>query len=382
MRPCAVVVGLCAHGLTIARSLHAAGVRVVALEVNRNLPGTRTRCADVRFVSDINGPGLIDALVRLAPALGLPTPVLFLTNDRMIETVGAHADSIARRYRLSWANARAALLPLLRKDQIESRCAETGLHYPKTRLIEDLGALSARVADLRFPLIVKPTKPISAFKTIVAHTTQELDRARTLMAASMPVIVQEFIAGDDASIRFGALYLNNGEIVARFEGCKLRSKPMGHTTIAVSERNNEIHELARRFFGGLRLSGPVSLELKRGPDGTQWVIEPTVGRSDFWVGLCVANGVDLPLIEYRVESAETHDAYTQEDSHVWVNGERDPGAIGWLLAHAPRRIFTRRLRGVYADRKDIRPFIAAFARHASSLPSRAVRKAGKVVLGP
>lgn len=381
-RPCAVVVGLCAHGLTIARSLHKAGIRVIGLEANVGLPGVRTRCAEVRIIPDINGRGLVDSLVGMAAAIGCTQrPVLFLTNDRMTETIGAHAASLASAYRLSWLSSREAILPLLRKDCIESRCSETGLNYPRTRLVLNPDALTTETGDLRFPLIVKPTKPISAFKTIVADSLESLSLARAQVAQSLPVIVQEFVPGDDRSIRFGALYLKDGEILVRFEGRKLRSRPMGHTTIAISAPDDHIHELTAQFFKGLRLSGPVSLELKHGPDGKQWVIEPTVGRTDFWVGLCIANNVDLPLIEYESETSDRRISSMQKDTHIWINGERDPGAVAWLLAYAPGTLFGRRLRGVYADGRDFRPFMAALTRYVAALPVRVVRKANKVVFG-
>ena len=372
--------GLCAHGLAIARSLHAANVQVIAFEANKALPGTRTRRAHIHYVPDINGPALVDSLLEFAAAKAFDTPpVLFLTNDRMIETVGMHAQRLAGKYRLSWSDSRTALLPLLRKDRIEGRCAETGLNYPQTRLISNLAELAPAASGMRFPLIAKPTKPISPIKTLVIESAQSLEEAGKKLATSLPVILQEFIAGDDRSIRFGALYLKNGALVARFEGRKLRSRPMGHTTIAVAERNDAIHELAMRFFAGLNLSGPVSLELKRGPDGAEWVIEPTVGRTDFWVGLCIANGVDLPLIEYRSEIGQRIDPIAQRDTHIWINGERDPGALLWTLLREPGQLFGRQVRGVYANATDSRPVRVIVGRQLAALPGRAARKLVKLI---
>lgn len=373
-RPCAVVVGLCAHGLGIARSLHRAGIGVIALEANPALPGVRTRCAAVRIVPDINGAGLIDALLALpAPAPGVPLPVLMLTNDRMVETVGRHAALIARHFRLSWADAADRLLPLLGKDRIEARCHETGLRYPKSLLIDDLDAAPAALAALRFPVIAKPTRPVSAFKTQVASSVAAFAGARARMERSLPLIVQEFIAGDDRHIRFGALYLDRGRVLARFEGRKLRSRPMGHTTIAIPHADDGIHALALRFFAGLELSGPVSLELKRDPDGNDWVIEPTVGRTDFWAGLCAANGVDLTLIEYRAMAGLPPAPAPHPAPSLWINGERDPAALAWLLRHAPAELWRHRVRGVYADLGDPGPFVAAAGRFAGALPGRAAR---------
>jgi predicted ATP-grasp superfamily ATP-dependent carboligase len=380
--PGAVVVGLCAHGLGIARSLHGAGARVLALEANPALPGVRTRCAEVRIVPDINGEGLIETLVKLADtADNAAKPVLLLTNDRMVDVVGRHADTIARHYRLSWAHAAAALVPLLGKDRIEARCRETGLSYPKSMLLTDFADAPRRLATLEFPVIAKPTRPVSAFKTQVAQSVETFLAARPRMEQSMPLLVQEFIPGDDRVIRFGALYLDRGRVLARFEGRKLRSRPMGHTTIAVPEPDDAIHALAVRFFEGLALSGPVSLELKQDPDGRFWVIEPTVGRSDFWAGLCAANGVDLALIEYRAQTGQALPAASQRCTHLWINGERDPGALAWLLRHAPAQLVGHWPRGVYFDLRDPQPWLLALRRFVGAMPLRAMRKAGRVVTG-
>jgi predicted ATP-grasp superfamily ATP-dependent carboligase len=378
-RPGAIVVGLCAHGVGMVRSLHHAGVRVIALEANPTLPGVRTRCAEVRIVPDINGEGLIEALTQLAEARPeCVGRVLLLTNDKMVEIVGKHADTVSRHFKLSWAHAASKLLPLLAKDEIEARCAEVGLNYPASQLLTRFDDAPQKLAQFTFPVIAKPTRPVSAFKTQVSASIDAFMAARARMEGSMPLVVQKFIPGDDATIRFGALYLDHGRILARFEGRKLRSRPMGHTTIAVSEPDDEVHKLACRFFEGLELSGPVSLELKRDPGGEYWVIEPTVGRTDFWAGLCAANGVDLTLLEYAAITAQPLPAASQRKTHVWVNGERDPGAVVWLLIHAAGTLLKHRLRGVYLNMQDPAPWFVSFARFAIALPGRAAGKLGRL----
>lgn len=377
--PCAVVVGLCAHGVGMVRSLHRAGIPVIALESNPALPGVRTRCAHPRIVPDINGDGLIDALLELARELNDPATVLLLTNDRMVETVGRHAARLTPHFRLSWADAADRLVPLLAKENIEARCRAVGLNYPKSIVVHDFDGIAQQLAGLAFPLIAKPVRPVSAFKTQVSASIDAFVAARARMEGSLPIIVQEFIPGDDTAIHFGALYLESGEVLARFEGRKLRSRPMGHTTIAISEKNDEVHALARRFFDGLALSGPVSLELKRDTQGNYWVIEPTIGRTDFWAGLCAANGVDLTLAEYRAQCGAPIPPLAQRHSHLWINGERDPGALAWLLRHAPAQLLRHRVCGVYFCIDDAMPWLLSAARALGALPARAARKAGRLL---
>lgn len=372
----AVVVGLCAHGLGIVRELAHAKVPVIALESNMALPGVKTRLAQIRRVTDINSPTLIDDLDALAKTLGPDVhPVLFLTNDRMVQVLGEAAQQhISRRFRLSWAHAATRLLPLLSKSEIEARCAETGLNYPKSHLAHTLDEVPIALAGLRFPVIAKPVQPLSAFKTLVAQQPEDLPAAHKKIASSLPVLLQEFIPGGDDQIQFGALYLDHGKIIARFEGRKLHSRPMGHTTIGISEPNDEVHALTARFFSGLDLSGPVSLELKRAEDGSFWVIEPTVGRTDFWAGLCSANGVPLAVIEYLTVLGQPAPISTQFVHRTWINGERFPGALLWLLIHHPTRL-REGARGVYLDYDDLAPFVCATRQSIVSIPGRAMRKA-------
>ena len=370
------MVGLCAHGLAIARDLHRAGIQIQAIESNPRLPGTHTNCAQVKIVPDINGPGLIQSLLDLAgPSGNVGKPVLFLTNDRMVETIADSIDLIKSAYSLSWSASSEAVSRLGSKDSLEERCEATGLRYPKSVIVDHLEGLIEQVGMLDYPMIVKPVKPLSTFKTLVVNTEQSLLKAQSTFASSLPVLAQEFIPGDDTRIRFGALYLNGGQALARFEGRKLRSRPMGHTTAAISERNDEIHRMTTRFFAGLRLSGPVSLEMKQAEDGTHWIIEPTVGRTDFWVDLCNANGVRLPLIEYASQVCGDRSTTSyQTDRHVWINSERDPAALPWLALNHPAVLVGRRLRGIYLSRADSKPFLAATWTMLRRLPRRAVGK--------
>jgi D-aspartate ligase len=377
--PIAVVVGLCAHGLCLARSLTCSGVRVVALEANPLLPGVRTSCAQVIMVDDINGVGLVGALIGLAPKISeAGTPVLFLTNDTMVETVGQHRKVLESLYRVSWLRQSAVLLPLLRKQGVASRCEQAGMAHPRSQLITCVNDALPANLSLRFPVIFKPDRPISAYKTLIVGSADELNSCLGTIESALPAIAQEYIPGGDSSIRFAALYLKEGRVVSRFEGRKLRSRPMGHTTVAVAEVNDELHEMAVMFFDRLGLSGPVSLEVKQDQAGGHWIIEPTVGRTDFWVGLCIADGVDLPYIEYSDVVDSEVAASQQKGRTVWINEERDPAAMIWLLMNHPQ-LFARRITALFPYRNDNRPLMAWMAQKLRALPSRTKSKLNRTL---
>lgn len=377
--PPVVVVGACGHGLALVRALDADHVPTLVLEANLQQPGARTRLATVVPTADINGDALIDALLTLRGRIECPgEPVLMLTNDTMVRTVGRHWPRLAGAYRLSWANARERLLPLQEKANLESRCAATGLRYPKSRLLNGPQDIDSSLAELSFPIIVKPVRPLSRFKTSQPADRQQLAELVARHGADLPFLVQEFIPGDDTHIHFSALYLAEGRVLARFDGHKLRSRPLGHTSIAEPWPDDEVHAQTLRFFDGLALSGPVSLELKRDDQGQLWVIEPTVGRTDFWLGLCTVNGVNLPAIEYADQTGRSLSAPAQQRLALWFNEDRDPFGpwwLRWFSGQAPRRGLRRSY--LYLHRDDLGPawaFLRRFGGDALRAVGRRLRR--------
>ncbi len=378
--PPAVVVGVCGHGLAMVRALQAGGVPVVALEANPALPGARTSLARVVMVPSIHGDGLVAALQALAARIVAPgPPVLFLTNDSMVRTLGQRWPQLQGRYRLSWAAGRDRLVPLLDKPALEARCQATGVRYPQTFVLGSADDVDAAAAAIGFPMIAKPARPLSSFKTALPADAAALRDLARRHAQDLPFLVQRFIPGDDTRIHFSALYLDEGRPLARFDGHKLRSRPMGHTSIAEPMVDDAVHAQTLRFFDGLGLSGPVSLELKRDTDGSLWVIEPTIGRTDFWVGLCIANGVNLPLVEYLHQTGQPVPAQVQRDERLWFNEDRDPFGRWWVNARPRRALRGRRASFVYLHGVDpgparvfLRKTIGQFARSAARRLQRLV----------
>lgn len=375
----AVVVGVCAHGLAICRSLHSARISVIALEANRNLPGVHTNAARVCFVDDINRQGLVPALLNIAKShFANDKPVLFLTNDTMVRTVAQHYEAISERYRLSWGHCRDSVVKLLDKKGIYERCQTVPLSHPASCFINTRKDLEVVSNQLSYPVIFKPNTPVSSYKTLVVESASDESKTWKTIKDSLPSIAQEYIAGDDDRIYFAAFYFDHGTVVTHFEGRKLRSRPLGHTSVAISESNSEVKEFAERFFHGLQLSGPASLEIKKDPQGQFWVIEPTVGRTDFWLGLCVNDGVNLPLIEYEQEIQGKSRVAAQQDSSLWINGERDPFALLWLLIKFPRQLLRRKLSGVYVNLRDGRPFLRWIRNRLASIPLRLRNKLARL----
>lgn len=374
----AVVIGLCAHGLALVRGLAKTGIAVTALEADTDLPGYNTRYAQVLHVNDINGPGLIDTLKNLRKEWDEETnPIIFLTNDNMVRTIGEHWMELDGLYELSWSKCREVVLQLLRKDSLVQHCKSHKLNYPASRVLEDeyqLEAWKREVVD--FPLIVKPIRPLSGFKVRLVEDHDALSALVSAYRTAMPFLVQQWIPGGDERILFTALYLDNGNILASFGGRKLASKPaaQGQTTVAESFVNEEMRELAERFFRPLNLSGPVSLEAKMDEFGKLWVIEPTIGRTDYWLDCCIANNVNLPQLEYLSQRKQEVIAPTQNFGVIWFDTERSP--LSYLMMRIKRTktsTYRWKARFAYWDSSDQAPF-----RHAII---RLTRRVGTKIIG-
>lgn len=377
--PPAVIVGLCAHGLSMVRALSGHGFEIFAVELNPTLPGVRTRLARVIMVEEnLNTTALVGTLLQLHDQFWSGSqPVLFLTNDNMVRNVGEHWQTLAGKFRLSWAEMRQDVLKLLDKSSLETHCRTVGLNYPHSVVIDSASDLPNRFAEIKFPAIAKPVKPLSRFKAEVVRNTQELLALARNFPNDFPILVQDWIPGDDSHLHFSNAYLAKGRILGRFEGRKLRSSPpaRGQGTVVEPFPSEEVYALMMRFFEPLRMSGPAALELKHDMSGDWWVIEPTIGRTEFLVGCCIANGINIPLLEYFHQLGWEKTSAPSADSHVWFNTERDPmGLIMYMLGRTATKHRSLNWCFPYFAKGDFQPSLIALRRDTLLFFQRAVQK--------
>jgi predicted ATP-grasp superfamily ATP-dependent carboligase len=330
----AVVVGMCSHGLAIARSLGRRGIPVFALESNPALPAIRTRYAEVSPAANVNSAALIADLVRFRDRFA-EDPVLFLTNDNMVRSVAEGFDEIRARYRLHWSDP-AVVRRLLDKQHIEAIARSTGLGYPRSWLVSGLADLDHVRNEVRFPMALKPTKPLSGFKALKVHDEGELVRnLKRYERTADHFLLQEWVTGMEPSIYFANFYFDGEHRpIAKFVGRKIRSYPrnLGGACSAEPADRQDIADEALRFFGGAPVRGPASLEIKEDDSGRRFVIEPTIGRFDFYIQCCIANGVDFPYISYAYQTQAALPPPMGQPpgpGRMWVDFENDfPSLVG------------------------------------------------------
>lgn len=365
--PAALVLGLDSHGLSVVRGLADAGVTVYALMLDIGRPGALSNRLQKAFtVADFSAPNLLPALEHVRPFLaGHSEIALIATNDRQVTVIAEHLAQLQPLYRIAWADQAATILKLQRKDQLEQVVRQQGLNYPRSVLFEQTEVLEVNF-NLRFPVIIKPARPLSSFKTLLLASADELQQALKAYAHDLPILGQEYIAGDDSAIYFGALMLDKGRVLFGMAGRKIASHPpaRGQTTAAETVNEPEVLRLTEQFFDGMHLSGPVSLELKKDSDGKFWVIEPTVGRTDFWSELCISAGFNQPHMEFQLACDLPVTVPDRLEPCVWFDSERDPLAYTKLCL-AERRVWPRGKRPVFPfmGHSDLNPWLRAVAQH-------------------
>lgn len=368
--PIALVVGLCSHGLAMVRALHQCGACVHAFESKKDIPGVATCLAKIHYVESVKTNTLIQSLLSFRTSISKDVPiVLFCTNDDNVAVVGRAIEQLSPHFEISWGHCHSEVLSLLLKDNIESQCLQQGMNYPKSKALTLPADIQSVSNELSYPFIVKPIKPQSGFKVVKVNSEYELDAIVNRFQNDLPFLAQEWVEGGDETLFFAALYLDQGVVVASFVGQKLASHPpaMGQTTVAVACDNDEVLAAAKRFFDGLELSGPVSLELKRDVDGNLWVIEPTVGRTDFWVGLCVAGGCNLLELEFQKGLDQPYTAQGQLPS-VWFDSARDAQAVfRYFHLVAPWSRNRKAASYSYWHYRDWRPFLISTQKTSNRL---------------
>ena len=329
--PEGVVVGLCPHGLAVARSLARRGLEVLAIEPNGRNPGVRTRFARVLQRSPINGRGLAATLEQLAQECGWSSrPVLFLTNDNMVREVAENADALAVHYRWSWQDTPLEILRLLNKQHLPEACHGREVLFPATATVSGPQDVEAVMATVPMPAMVKPAWPLGSFKAQVVRSKAELDRLVHDYARSLPFVAQQWIEGTVEALRFGVAYLDHGRVLASFEGRKAYAGPdgLGQATTMEPWPDPAVREATVEFLRDRELSGPVAVEFKRGVDGRLWMIEPNVGRTEYCVDVCIGNGFDLPWFEYCHVTGRELPTVANHNRRIWFDCDRD--RLSWL----------------------------------------------------
>ncbi|EIM63580.1 hypothetical protein [Desulfobacter postgatei] len=360
----ALVVGLTIQGLAVARALARKGVQVYAVDRSDKGPAAKSRYLTMFARQGVNPEDLPDTLIALRKHIPYHRVVLFPCSDKTVRAIAANWDKLSKNYLLSWADCTELTASFTYKSVVCRHAEKNGVAYPRARIIASLDDCK-KAQEMQFPLIVKPDQPPAAFKTRKLTTLSQLYNLVKEFPDSLPFLAQECVEGEDDRLQFCAFFMDKGLPLADITGRKQRSFPkgLGRGTILELFEDDQVRQHALQFLKGLPLCGPVAVEFKRDNTGRLWLIEPTVGRTEYCVDVTVQGGLNLPYMEFCYTLRLAHETFAPVLSHnvVWYDTEKEP--LCYLLACVRQRTLSpwgKNPYFPYYGHNDIHPLLSAF----------------------
>ena len=299
--------------LAVVRSLGRAGhTVVVTAERARSLAGQSRYAAAQEPVPDplASPEQYASALAGIVAQRGVQV-VLPITDASLLAALrartrfGSAAIPFPDLDRVRLVNDKALLM---------SRAPEAGIAVPRQLVLETAAQRSPLPqAELRFPLVIKPSRSVTSgtqgrltkLGVLHAANASELNRAlETLPSEAYPVLLQQRISGPGVGV---FLLVWHGETKAVFSHRRIREKPPSGGVSVYRESIPADPALVARSRALLDMfgwSGVAMIEYKLDDrDGTPYLMEIN-GR--FWgsLQLAVDAGVDFPALLVKLALGE------------------------------------------------------------------------------
>jgi len=387
-QPIALVLGFSIHGLAVARALHSSGIQVHAVSESGDLPTCKTSVATVHIDARINSSSAIDSLLDIRQEIPRERQiVLFPTNDKIVGLLADHWDELDNTFRLSWSECRNKIRDLIRKDGFADFVDENRLMAPRSRILQNDSKVIPTLEGLSAPIIVKPVVPLGSFKALRYDSLDNAIADADRWVAEYPVIVQEWIQGDDMDLVFGSYFLDRGIVTAEFSGRKILSSPptLGQGVIVEHFWDEEVLREGRIVAEALGVSGPVAVEFKREAGGKLWLIEANVGRTEYSVDLLIDCGLNFPKIEYDYVCghAPAEQSVARDCFVTWLDTEKEPLALfKYLVSARERKEPVNKMVFPYYGHGDLKPLMAATIVYSKRLLTAMFQRIRRLLKGP
>jgi predicted ATP-grasp superfamily ATP-dependent carboligase len=376
----AVVAGMDLNGLGVVRSLARGGVRVTIIDTDIAKPTMKSRFGTKIKVAAMSGPLFVEELVKLR-ARFTANPVLFLTQEASVATVSEARAALADLYRFTVPKTEI-MYALMDKGGFQLLAERNGFAIPRTVLLSGAADIDL-IRGLRFPCVLKPARKETAYgeRFAKAYRVTTLGEAyqlwKQVSEVVTDVVIQEWVDGDDTDVYFCLQHIAPDGATVSFAGRKLVQWPplVGGTALCVPapRESSVLIDLTSRFFASVGFMGLGSMEYKRDRrDGVFYMIEPTVGRTDYQEEIAALNGVNIALEAFRSELGlpTSHDAMTNRP-RAWC----DPIGIANARKIGAGSFPAEALRGIsvsdaYFRSYDPLPYLALRGRMARAAIAR------------
>ena len=229
------------------------------------------------------------------------------------------------------------------KNRILAVAAACGLKVPEQVVLSAPADLSSiPEAELRFPLVVKPSRSVvpkgeGQAKLGVIHC-EDVEHLRRAMAklplTAYPLLLQQRVIGPGVGV---FLLLWDGDLVATFAHRRLREKPPSGGVSVYRESirvDQSVIDRSRRLLDSFGWRGVAMIEYKLDEASGVPVIMEINGR--FWgsLQLAIDAGVDFPSL--LVARALGQKVYGPASYKVGIRSRWEWGGVDYLLARLRR----------------------------------------------
>jgi len=297
--------------VTIARSLHARGLRVEVASGEASPLAAHSRCtaAVLRYPDPLHQPRAFSDWVAQRCEHGGDALIIPVT-ERSLTPLHEARDRLDE-HRVAMAPA-AGLAIALDKGRTLALAADLGLRVPRSCAADSLAQASAFAATQGYPVAIKPTSSIGtdalarvAVSVTYARGEDELRTGFTAASRYGKVLIQEFFPGAGVGIE---LIAQHGRIAFACAHRRLHEVPLtgGASSLRLSVPLDPVMlDAARRLMGAMGWHGVAMVEFKVNPTTGECCLMEVNGR--FWgsLPLAIATGADFPamLLELYLDGA-------------------------------------------------------------------------------
>ena len=322
-------------GLSIARALGDAGLRVAVGAPLAAAPGLRTRHAEASFVLPPPAAGVPAARAALLAALrASPVDVILTCGDPWLAVLHEHRDEIAPLATPAIGSHEAVSIAAS-KPRTLALAAELGIPAPRTLTAVSEAEATAAAAELGLPVVVKPAaswRPEcdggeggDRLAPVWCETVADVaEAAGRLARPDAPVLVQEVAPGARETHK---LFVAGGEVLARVVMEPVRCWPplggsstMRQTIAAPADSAG----MAERLVLEAGLEGYSEVEFRRSADGRPLLMEINARLSQS-IDIARRAGVDFARLQLEWARGGRLDR---------VSGYRVGVRVGWLAGDA------------------------------------------------
>ena len=293
------------QGLVCVRQLGRLGLSVGALDCTPSSPAFASRWCRVRGLlpdPSSNPQGFLDAVVeaieRHEPKVVIPV------SDGIIDVLRRARAAVERRAALALAREEA-LATAVDKSRTHELAATTGVPTPRSVRVETVAEISAALAEVGLPAVLKPVQSWVEKKgagqrlscAVVRDLAGARESAGRTLEAGSAILVQEWVTGSREAV---SIFYAEGRIWARFAQIAHRMHPpLGGVSVLRESIPvpSDIGDAAEALVVAAGLEGYSEVEFRRDASGTARLMEinPRLSAS---VEVAVRAGVDFPALLY------------------------------------------------------------------------------------